>query len=159
MSVGSDDAGEVWMTKAELAAVRRISVASADRLARRMKWRKQPGNDGRARVLVPTDWSRPPKDGTESGPGQRPKDGPTDNPTGNPSDISRISNAFEVALTVVRDQLAVANRRTEQIERERDALRADLARAEDRLREAEIERLVEAAARRSMFRRLWRRRG
>ncbi len=47
MPYGKDDDGGAWMTKRELASIRRISVASADRLARRMKWRKQPGNDGR----------------------------------------------------------------------------------------------------------------
>src|SRR5690242_12778545 len=42
-----------WMSKAELAAARGISLASADRLVRRRKWRRQKGNDGRVRVLVP----------------------------------------------------------------------------------------------------------
>jgi hypothetical protein len=47
-----DDAG-VWLTKAEFAERRQISQASADRLIRRQGWRRQPGNDGRVRVLVP----------------------------------------------------------------------------------------------------------
>ena len=48
----------VWMTKAQLAAVRRIGPASADRLIRRQGWRKEPGNDGRARVFVPLTWAQ-----------------------------------------------------------------------------------------------------
>jgi hypothetical protein len=52
----SDDAaGGAWMTKTELARARRISIASVDRLIRRKGWRRQPGNDGRVRVLVPSD--------------------------------------------------------------------------------------------------------
>ena len=47
-----DDRG-VWLTKAEFAERRQISQASADRLIRRQGWRRQPGNDGRVRVLVP----------------------------------------------------------------------------------------------------------
>ncbi len=47
------EAASRWMTKAELATARGISVESADRLIRRQGWRKVPGNDGRARVLVP----------------------------------------------------------------------------------------------------------
>jgi hypothetical protein len=53
----SDDAaGVAWMTKAEQqAGVRRICIASAYRLIRRKGWRRQPGNDGRVRVLVPSE--------------------------------------------------------------------------------------------------------
>src|SRR5690242_5961716 len=74
ISAGREPTDGVWMTKAQLAAVRRISVASADRLIRRQGWRKHPGNDGRARVLVPPTWlpSRP--------------TGPTDEPLGDPTD-------------------------------------------------------------------------
>jgi hypothetical protein len=43
-----------WMTFAELAAARGIGRVSAERLVRRHKWRRQPGNDGRVRVLVPS---------------------------------------------------------------------------------------------------------
>ena len=41
------------MTYAELADIRRISVASAMRLVRRKNWARQTGNDGVVRVLVP----------------------------------------------------------------------------------------------------------
>jgi hypothetical protein len=40
----------VWMTKAELAAARRISVGSADRLIRQRRWKRQPGDDGGTKV-------------------------------------------------------------------------------------------------------------
>ena len=41
------------MTYAELADIRRISVASAMRLVRRKNWPRQTGNDGVVRILVP----------------------------------------------------------------------------------------------------------
>jgi hypothetical protein len=47
----------VWMTKAELAAARRISVGSANRLIRQRRWERQPCDDGRTRVLVPRRWA------------------------------------------------------------------------------------------------------
>ena len=50
--VAGDDSR--WMTFAELAKARGISRLSAERLVRRHKWRRQPGNDGRTRVLVPS---------------------------------------------------------------------------------------------------------
>jgi hypothetical protein len=40
------------MTYAELANVRGISAASAERLVRRRRWPRQTGNDGIVRVLV-----------------------------------------------------------------------------------------------------------
>ena len=69
------------MTKAQLAAIRRISVASADRLIRRQGWRKHPGNDGRARVLVPRTWAEP----RHSGPTDELQTEPTDK-SGRPTD-------------------------------------------------------------------------
>ena len=44
-----------WMTVAELAALRRISKGSADRLARQRRWRRQPDQQGQLRLLVPHD--------------------------------------------------------------------------------------------------------
>jgi hypothetical protein len=49
----SDDAR--WMTFAELAAARGISRASASRLVRRRKWRRQSDNQGNVRILVPPE--------------------------------------------------------------------------------------------------------
>jgi hypothetical protein len=46
------------MTYAELAAVRGISVVSAERLVRRKHWPRQVGNDGVVRILVPLTEAR-----------------------------------------------------------------------------------------------------
>ena len=109
MSVGASEDG-VWMTKAELAAVRRISVASADRLIRRQRWRKQRGNDGRARVLVPADWAEPRKgeptdkfSGNPTDAADRPTDAADRHPTDGPTDISHQIRALTVALDAIRE--------------------------------------------------------
>jgi hypothetical protein len=44
-----------WMTYPELAAARGISRASAARLVRRRKWRRQTDNQGAVRILVPAE--------------------------------------------------------------------------------------------------------
>jgi len=43
------------MTYVEIAESHRISVSSAERLVRRKHWRRQVGNDGVVRILVPLD--------------------------------------------------------------------------------------------------------
>lgn len=49
----------VWMTKAEFAAARQISLGSAHRLIRQRRWERHPGDDGRTRILVPRHWAEP----------------------------------------------------------------------------------------------------
>jgi hypothetical protein len=51
-----------WLTLADLAKARGTSKASAARLVRRHKWRRQPGNDGHVRVLVPVEKADRPAD-------------------------------------------------------------------------------------------------
>jgi hypothetical protein len=64
----NDDAGTTgrWMTYDELAEMRGIKRIGAVRLVQRYKWRRQAGNDGRARVLVPHDAVAPVR-GTDAG--------------------------------------------------------------------------------------------
>lgn len=56
---GTDDvtngADGRWLTYDELAKVRGIKRIGAVRLAKRQNWRRQPGNDGKVRVMVPTE--------------------------------------------------------------------------------------------------------
>ena len=54
----ADMTDAIWMTKAELAALRRISSGSANHLIRRQRWVRERGNDGRTRVLVPKPWAQ-----------------------------------------------------------------------------------------------------
>jgi hypothetical protein len=60
MNVGDDaEARGRWMTYGELAEARKIKRGAAIRLVQRHKWRRQAGNDGFARVLVPPEWAKP----------------------------------------------------------------------------------------------------
>ena len=89
----ADEAGR-WMTYGQLAAARRISRASAERLARRMKWRRQGGNDGFARVLVPLAFIEPAGDKARDKPQEAQGEAPRD---------SDASVAFQAALIAVRE--------------------------------------------------------
>lgn len=46
----------IWLTKAELAAARGVSIEVANRIIRRRRWERQSGVDGRTRILVPRRW-------------------------------------------------------------------------------------------------------
>ncbi len=61
-----DDAGDGtrWMLYSELAKARNISKASATRLAFRKGWPRRTGNDGQARVAVPSAAQVPTSDAT-----------------------------------------------------------------------------------------------
>ena len=89
-----------WMSYAELAQARGISVASAKRLTLRRKWRRQAGNDGTARVGVPISELAPRTRASKNLVGES---------------AARLVGTLEAALSVLR----------EQCERERD--RADQA--------------------------------
>jgi hypothetical protein len=68
------------LTYAELAAALRIEPASANRLARRKRWPRTKGNDGRTRVTVPEDALARPPDTPPDSPSASPEDSPPDNP-------------------------------------------------------------------------------
>jgi hypothetical protein len=58
--MASDTEGGRWLTYSELAATRAIKRATAIRLARKHRWRRQAGNDGQARVVfVPVAMMQP----------------------------------------------------------------------------------------------------
>ena len=96
-----------WLTKRELARVRGVALASAERLIRRHQWRRQQDNQGRALVLVPPDFLVPhdsdrtdvtPDDRSDTRPDDREGDRPDDR-----GDISYEINAFERAMMVLTE--------------------------------------------------------
>jgi len=98
-----------WLTYDEIAAVRGTQRVGAIRWVQRHKWRRQPGNDGLVRVLVPPDAlasTRPPRRSP---------------PTVTPDNAA----AFAAALAAVREAHAG----------EAAALREHLERAEKRVEE------------------------
>jgi hypothetical protein len=86
------------LTYAELAAVRGISRASAERLARRKHWPRQVGNDGVTRVTVPL------ADAAPSGP-RNVVDNPPDHPPNHPppDKADRATAATPDILAAIRE--------------------------------------------------------
>jgi hypothetical protein len=160
--------GDLRLTYAQLAGKLGISNDAARQLVRRRRWRRIVPNrlGAPAIVVVPEDeleaeeWrqDRPtPPDNRVSPPGASP--GEPDTSPDDRADFSRSLNILQAAVASLTDRAVAAEQRADRTERERDALRIELTRAEERLHRGEIERLVEAAAKRSMFRRLWGRGG
>lgn len=137
----TEDDDSRWMTKAELARARGISVTSADRLVRRHRWRREPGNDGRARVLVPPGWIRPRTL-------NRVDDQPdaSNVPAASLVDIGRAIQLLENTVSVLRGQLDRAYGRAAVAEERERELRARLSDEIGRLmttHHAEVARLRE----------------
>ena len=130
----SDSSG-TWMTKAELARARGITLGSADRLIRKQRWRRQPGNDGKVRALIPPGWENP-----------DPRGEPTDDPTDDPRAVGMSSlaagalTALEDAVSALREQLerAEAGRVEERQRADRAEARADDLRAQIDVLNAEL---------------------
>jgi hypothetical protein len=117
-----------WMTLAEIAALRGISEASASRLVRRYKWRRQPDNRGVVRTLVPSGW--------EVWLDRRSDvQGSVDSPDG-PGQISLAINTLHEAVSALREQLSRAEARREAERALADALRDRLLAMQEQLADA-----------------------
>ena len=117
------------MTYAELAESRRISVSSAERLVRRRHWRRQVGNDGVVRILVPLDDARDRRQHADSDKGLSVRTSPEDIRTS--GDVRGTIRTLEPAVRTLGEQLEAANssllserRRAEQAEHRVDELQA-----------------------------------
>jgi hypothetical protein len=109
------------LTYAELAEALKITPASANKFARRKRWPRVPGNDGKARVSVPEDalvrLDSPP-------------DSPLDVPTVSPHDVPPVSppdkliKALEAHVATLKEQLAAAEARIDKQAEESDPSRA-----------------------------------
>jgi hypothetical protein len=128
----SDDAGTGgrWMTYDELAAMRGIKRIGAVRLVQRYKWRRQAGNDGRARVLVPHDALQPVR-GTDAGTSAPEPIAPTSAGSAAENDAGTLLAgalaALEGAVAGLREQLDAANGRAERAESAVATDRAEVA--------------------------------
>ena len=115
------------LTYAELAEALRITPASANKLARRRRWPRLMGNDGKARVAVPEDALVRP-----DVPPPSPEDSPPDVPLDNPvhAQIARLEGELagvREALTEARARAQAAEARAEAAETRIETLVADLA--------------------------------
>ena len=130
--MSDDDEGGEWLLYAELAERRGIDRDSANRLVIRHRWRRQKGNDGKMRVLVPANYLH---------------SASPDNQTDNQRDMpSRHIRTLEAAIAALE---AAQKATLEALERERGRVDATEARAEaDRAtateREAHLRGQVEA---------------
>src|SRR3954463_14826081 len=78
------------MTYAELAQALDISDKSVRALVRRKRWQRKPGNDGLARVVVPTEYLEA-AGGPGGSPHRGPDEGPDESPGGSPHDEGVIA--------------------------------------------------------------------
>jgi hypothetical protein len=96
------------LTYAELGELLKITPASANKLARRRRWPRVPGNDGKARVSVPEE-ALVRRDNPPDSPPDVPPVSPQDSPPPSPPD--NLIKALEGHVTTLREQLAAADAR------------------------------------------------
>jgi hypothetical protein len=84
------------LTYAEMAEALKITPESANRLARRKRWPRVKGNDGRTRVAMPEE-------------ALVRQDSPPVSPTGSPPD--KLIKALEAHVATLKEQLAAAEAR------------------------------------------------
>jgi hypothetical protein len=113
MDLDSGGEGERWMTFLELSQARGVSLPSARKLVRRHKWRRQAGNDGLVRILVPREAleDRPkPSPGPDRGSGRGADHG------ADLQDISHAVSALQAAVASLTEARASAEKRADQAE-------------------------------------------
>lgn len=98
------------LTYRELADRLGVKLDSARRTARRKGWRREPGNDGTARVHVPIDALPSPKD--------NPQDTPQDSPTDRPRDD--LIPALEAQIEGLKELVSAERARADAAELDRD---------------------------------------
>src|ERR1700722_16143234 len=110
-----------WLTYAELAQSRGITKASAARLVRRNKWRKQADNQGNVRVFVPGEIE------------------PADTEADSLSAMAVAINALQEALSVERTRVDQAEARAARADTMADKAAAAADQAQSRADQAEAE--------------------
>jgi hypothetical protein len=143
VDIATDDAG-VWMTYEALADARDIQRDAARRLAQRHRWRRQTGNDGLARVLVPPEWASTRRDISRDIAGDDPRSASVQPDVVAP-DVAGVVTALQGAIDTLRQQLVRADAYSDELRTERDQARngAQEARleADEAARRADAERL------------------
>lgn len=93
---GEQSGEDRWLTYDELGRARGIGRESAVKLVQRKRWRRVPGNDGVARILVPLDWLTPAKE--PSGEHSPPRPGEPELGV-----VSALQVTFDTALDAIRE--------------------------------------------------------
>jgi hypothetical protein len=101
-----------WLTYDQIGQIRGIGRESAVKLAQRKRWRREPGNDGTARVFVPGNWQgKARKRGKPPSEERSPRQSPDHSP-----ELSQITSAFELAIASLTARAEAADRRADQAE-------------------------------------------
>jgi hypothetical protein len=82
------DADIRWLSYAQIAKIRGISRASAERIVRRAKWRRQVDNQGVTRAAVPLAYGEPERI----------------NPPDSQAEIPPGANSLQAAIDALREQ-------------------------------------------------------
>ena len=112
------------LTYAELAEALKITPASANKLARRRRWPRVPGNDGKARVSVPEE-ALVRRDSPPDSPPDVPPVSPQDSPPPSPPD--NLIKALEAHVATLLSQLAATEARLAAADARESQHVADLA--------------------------------
>jgi len=129
---------EQWLTYAQIGELFGLSVDAARMRARRLGWRTQPGNDGRALVLVPADALLLPRTRSPERSPEQPPERSAEQVSGTTPFFGEL-NALRTLVDVLQNQLAKAEQQLEREHRRADAAEAEAAHARQQL-EAERNR-------------------
>jgi hypothetical protein len=173
--MGDTESGGKWLTYKQLADLRGIKQRAAVRLSQRRGWRRQPGNDGATRVLVPADMlevSQRPSQGDDADDDratwsetmaaiETAHRGEVEALKGQVDALRTLADAAGAKLVDAESRATGATARAERAEGERDRIAGELAQAVERRTAAEVEarRLREAENARQQlgrWRRAWR---
>jgi hypothetical protein len=122
--------GERWMTFLELSQARGVNLPSARKLVRRHKWRRQTGNDGLVRILVP---GAALADRPKAAPGPDHGSGPGADHGSDLSDISNAVSALQAAVASLTEARASAEKRADQAESALERARSRVGQVEQEL--------------------------
>jgi len=113
------------LTYAELGELLGITAASANKLARRKRWPRAKGNDGKTRVSVPDESLDRPQDSPGDGPPDCPADVPPDSPP-------NMVHELQARIAVLEVEVGAERRRADAAEADRDAWREQAQRLVER---------------------------
>ncbi len=105
------------MTYQEIADRLGIGLESAKNLARRKRWARASGNDGKARISVPDD-------ALPNAPTRPPIDAPISPPIDPPPELLAKVAGLEAEVSGLREILARVDRQIDDLKGDRDAWRA-----------------------------------
>ena len=109
----------VWATYGEIAEAKGISKRSVARMAQRHRLRRQPGNDGKVRVLISRDMLAPPH-----GASQR-----TDESDEQSGTLQAVRTAYDTALAAKDQEIAARDAAVAELRTSLDQARSELSEA------------------------------